>query len=136
MPNSFAPEAWSRASKRDRAKKQVLIKGNVERANMDARSQATISFGTMTFRRPGPKSKIDDFTLALPKSIRRCDLYAALAVALGDSWGMVRSIRIVLHDPLEWEETRKNILVALEPLIIEHPEQITVKIAEETKKRV
>lgn len=120
MNKQFTPDPCTRADTRRQKKMKKQLKGNSERAAMEKRAQAKISFGTWTiFGPPKPNSKISDFTVAFPRSLKRSDLYRVLAEALGDSWGSTRSIRIVLSDPPAWEVTRKNVRDALETLLID-----------------
>lgn len=113
MTRQFVPDDSSRADNR-RIKK-------VKRLSKIGESPiAQISFGTWTiFSPPKPTSKVNDFTIAFSKSLKKSDLYAKLSEALGDSWGETQSIHVSLDAPLEWRETRRRIREALEPLIVE-----------------
>lgn len=116
MIREFKPDAVTRADTRRRKKQQQRLKGNRERAEMQKRAEAHISFGTWTIFAPKLTSHIGEFTMAFSKPLKRSELYVALAEALGDSWGTTRSIRVSIETPLEWQATRKRIRSAFEHL--------------------
>lgn len=93
-------------------------KSRDEQRQMEKQSRR-VSIGVFNIFKPKPSDSVSSFTLALPKSIPKSQLYPLLKEAFDGHWDgePTKSVFVRLSEPLPLCELRKRVRDSIEKLI-------------------